>query len=156
MKRIVAVLIAGSLLAGCEGSGNSEAAGTILGVGLGALIGSSIGHHGSPGRAAGITMGALAGGVIGNQVGKSMDRVDQVVMERSRYETLEHGRSYDTNGWYNPDTGTQGTMTPKPGYKNADGRYCREFQQTITVDGEEVKGYGTACRQPDGSWEITG
>jgi surface antigen len=31
---------------------------------------------------------------------------------------------------------------------------CREFTQRIVVDGEEVAAYGTACRQPDGSWKI--
>lgn len=32
--------------------------------------------------------------------------------------------------------------------------YCREYTQTFTVGGETQKGYGTACLQPDGSWEI--
>ena len=31
---------------------------------------------------------------------------------------------------------------------------CREFQTTITIDGREQPGYGTACRQSDGSWKI--
>ena len=26
--------------------------------------------------------------------------------------------------------------------------------QTITVGGEVQQGYGTACRQPDGTWKI--
>jgi len=34
------------------------------------------------------------------------------------------------------------------------GRYCREFQQTITVGGKTEEAYGTACQQPDGAWEI--
>lgn len=32
--------------------------------------------------------------------------------------------------------------------------YCREFTQTFTIGGKTQKGYGTACLQPDGSWEI--
>jgi len=34
------------------------------------------------------------------------------------------------------------------------GAYCREFQSEIIVGGERETGYGTACRQPDGSWKI--
>ena len=34
------------------------------------------------------------------------------------------------------------------------GRYCREFQHEINVGGKQEQGYGTACRQPDGSWEV--
>ena len=33
-------------------------------------------------------------------------------------------------------------------------RECREFQQTIVVNGEQQQGYGKACRQPDGTWKI--
>ena len=38
--------------------------------------------------------------------------------------------------------------------QQADGTYCREFQQTVTVGGRTEEAYGTACRQPDGSWKI--
>ena len=30
---------------------------------------------------------------------------------------------------------------------------CREFQRTITIGGKTEKAYGTACRQPDGTWK---
>jgi hypothetical protein len=33
-------------------------------------------------------------------------------------------------------------------------RYCREYQKTATIGGVEREVYGTACMQPDGSWEI--
>lgn len=32
--------------------------------------------------------------------------------------------------------------------------YCREYTKTIWVGGVRQEGYGTACYQPDGSWEI--
>jgi hypothetical protein len=31
---------------------------------------------------------------------------------------------------------------------------CREFQQTIVVNGQQQPAYGRACEQPDGSWKI--
>ena len=35
-----------------------------------------------------------------------------------------------------------------------DRSYCREYQSTITVDGKEQPTFGTACKQPDGSWRL--
>jgi len=34
------------------------------------------------------------------------------------------------------------------------GRYCREFQQTVSIGGKTEDAYGTACRNPDGTWEV--
>lgn len=34
------------------------------------------------------------------------------------------------------------------------GRYCREFQHTVIIGGQSEQAYGTACQQPDGTWEI--
>ncbi|HCM83469.1 MAG TPA: hypothetical protein PKW15_05555 [Alphaproteobacteria bacterium] len=33
-------------------------------------------------------------------------------------------------------------------------RYCREYQTRTTIGGQRERSYGTACLQPDGSWEI--
>lgn len=38
--------------------------------------------------------------------------------------------------------------------QNDDGRYCREYQSRVRVGGQIQQSYGTACMQPDGSWEI--
>lgn len=50
--------------------------------------------------------------------------------------------------------GASGSVTAlRDGYTST-GRYCREFQQKIVVGGRTEDAYGTACQQPDGSWEI--
>lgn len=41
-----------------------------------------------------------------------------------------------------------------PVYQASDGRYCREYQATVTVNGVPQESYGTACMEPDGSWHI--
>jgi len=56
--------------------------------------------------------------------------------------------------WTNPDNGHAGTVTPTRTYQTAGGTYCREYQQTVTIGGKDERSYGTACRQPDGSWKI--
>jgi hypothetical protein len=41
-----------------------------------------------------------------------------------------------------------------PVFQTADGRYCREYQATVTVGGAPQSSYGTACLEPDGAWRI--
>jgi hypothetical protein len=48
----------------------------------------------------------------------------------------------------------QGAVTAVRDGQSTAGRYCREFQQVLTVGGKTESAYGTACRQPDGSWEL--
>ena len=33
-------------------------------------------------------------------------------------------------------------------------RQCREYRTVATIDGRSERLYGTACRQPDGSWRF--
>ena len=70
------------------------------------------------------------------------------------HHSLEYAPTGTTNEWQNPDSGHSGSMTPTRTYQTAAGSYCREFTQTIVVGGRREQGYGTACRQPDGSWQI--
>jgi hypothetical protein len=37
---------------------------------------------------------------------------------------------------------------------NGSNDYCREYTGTIYVGGRAQQGYGTACLQPDGSWQV--
>jgi hypothetical protein len=51
-------------------------------------------------------------------------------------------------------SGRTGTVTAvRDGY-TPDGRQCREFQQEVVIGGNRTQAYGTACLQPDGSWEV--
>lgn len=36
----------------------------------------------------------------------------------------------------------------------SNGQPCREFSQAVTIAGQSETAYGTACRQPDGAWQI--
>lgn len=40
-------------------------------------------------------------------------------------------------------------------YGSREGAPCREYTTTVIVGGQEQSAYGTACRQPDGSWKIS-
>jgi hypothetical protein len=43
---------------------------------------------------------------------------------------------------------------PPPAQADGQQSYCREFQSTIVVEGRQQQAFGTACLQPDGSWQI--
>jgi surface antigen len=154
MKRLIALTVmAMFLVAGCAANmGQKESAGTVLGGVGGALIGSQFG--GGSGRLVGVAIGTLAGALIGQEIGRSLDRADRLAMENTAHQALEYNRTSQTATWRNPDSGHSGTVTPVRTYKEPSGRYCREYTQTVLIGGEEQKAYGTACRQPDGSWKI--
>jgi surface antigen len=150
--RIGFVLITGLSLMACETQGPKEKGGTVVGAVAGGLLGSTIGK--GSGKAIAIGAGVLLGGIIGSEVGKSLDRADRAHMHRTTQQSLETQRSGQTSTWRNPDSQHSGTVTPTRSYQRDDGRPCREFQQTVTIGGRTERAYGTACRQPDGSWKI--
>ena len=125
--------VLGSLLGGAGGVGIAAAAGG----GTGAMLGAGLG-------------GMLIGGLIGNR----LDARDKKMASEAAQRAFESNRAGQTSVWNNPDTGNSGTITPTRTTQLANGQYCREYKQTITVGGETQNAYGTACRQPDGSWKI--
>jgi len=154
MKKLIVLIAAAALiLAGCApGTGPKEGAGTIIGAGTGALIGSQFGS--GKGRLVGVAIGTLAGAMVGQELGRSLDKADQIAMQQNAQYALEYTPTNTTTPWRNPDTGNGGQITPIETYQSASGEYCREYQQTVWVGGKEQQAYGTACRQPDGTWKI--
>lgn len=159
MKRLIAIILAGALLAGCASNAppgqigaNKTTGGALIGAGTGALIGSKFGS--GSGKLVTTALGALLGGWLGAEAGASLDRADIAYAQQAQARA-QAGPIGQTVTWTNPDTGNRGQITPiREGRNNYDGAYCREFQQTIYVGGQTQSGYGVACRQPDGSWRI--
>lgn len=152
-KPLVAAVLAVSFLAACQTDrGTKETIGGLGGAVLGGLLGSKVG--GGSGRLVAVGAGAVIGGLLGSNIGKSLDDVDKLNMERTTQATLEHVKTGETSSWSNPDSGNSGTVTPTNTYQQSNGEYCREYQQTIDVGGQQEQAFGTACRQPDGTWKI--
>ena len=145
--------IAALALAGCsETVGQKQGIGTLLGAVAGGVVGSQVGD--GRGKVVATGVGTLLGALIGSEIGESLDRADQLAMQHATQSTLETAPAGTTSTWQNPDSGNRGTITPTQTYQQNDGTYCREFQQTVTVGGQTQEAYGTACRMPDGSWQI--
>ena len=141
---------------GCQDQGalgsNEQVIGTLLGAAVGGLLGSQIG--GGTGNKIAIGAGVLAGGLLGNSVGRSMSCADQMQHGQTAQQAFETQPTGTTSSWQNPDTHTSGSVTPTATYQRSDGTYCRDFEQTVTIDGRYETATGTACRQPDGSWKV--
>lgn len=151
-KIIACSLVVACLSSGCENP--KQALGALAGAGAGGWMGSTIGS--GRGRVVAAAVGAGLGALAGGYIGSKLDEADKRQAGVTCIQALESGRSGQPAVWRNPDSGNSGTIIPKPAYQNATGQYCREFQQTIVVGGKSQQGYGTACRQPDGSWQIMG
>ena len=168
-KTILALTASTLLLAACNGQQNAYNAqqggitggggldksdvGTGLGALGGAVIGSSFGK--GNGRVVGGVIGGLLGAGIGHEVGASLDRADMQYYQATQQKALETAQPGQSLPWNNPQSGHSGTVTVKNYYQdNSTGQYCREFTNKINVGGKTETGYGTACRQPDGSWQI--
>lgn len=154
MKFVLPVILTFSLAA-CAGSdyGQKQIGGAILGGALGGLAGAQIGS--GKGQLAATAIGTLLGAMVGSEAGKSLDKADKLYAARTSQSALEGNRTGQSSQWSNPDTGHSGSVTPTRTYKSKSGEVCREFQQTIVVGGREENGFGTACREADGSWRIT-
>ncbi len=118
----------------------------------GAILGGVIGGVAGGGKYAAI--GAVAGALLGGVVGKKLDERDKRMAREAAQQAFESGQAGQASTWSNPDSGNSGSVTPTRTYQLASGQYCREYQQDIVVGGEKHKAYGTACRQPDGTWRI--
>ena len=143
------------LLTGCAGNGGGlqENKGLAIGGLGGATVGGLIAAaaHASPaGIAAGVILGGLTGGLIGHLV----DNKDKELAAQSAKKALDTAPSGTTVTWQNPDNGHTGTVTPVRTYQTGTGQYCREYTQTVIIENRPQQSYGTACRQPDGSWKI--
>lgn len=133
-------------LGGC----NRELLAGLLGAAGGGFLGAQIGD--GRGQLAAVAGGTLLGYLIGGSVGRSMDTVDQNCVGQA----MEHAEDGQTIAWDNPNNGGQYQVVPQQTIDRGDGRYCREYTAASTIGGQVQQTYGTACRQPDGSWELQG
>ena len=157
-RRLAAALITIALLTACASTGNprrdavrnQETAGALIG----GVIGGVIGHQFGDGRGqdAMTILGAATGALIGGRLAR--DRAISRYEQEAAYLAFESTPSGRPVPWHDPDGYSQGRYVPMRTWRNTSGRYCREYQQVVVIDGREQRAYGTACRQSDGSWRV--
>jgi surface antigen len=86
-----------------------------------------------------------------SRVALALDEEDKRRANAAQTQALETGPSGAPVPWRNPDSGHYGDIVPGPAYQ-ASGATCRQFTDTIFIDGKPQATRGTACRNPDGTW----
>jgi surface antigen len=150
MMAVILLLVV--VATGCESiqENPKTSIGAFGGAAFGGLIAAAAGGGGAA-IAGAVIGGALLGGLAGNM----LDQRDKRMAAEAQQRALESAPTGTPVAWNNPDSGHSGTITPTKTYQSG-GTYCREFQSDVIIDGKADKAWGTACRQPDGSWKVQG
>jgi len=144
-RKLLIVLI-GTSVVGCSNMNNQDV-GTLSGGVLGGLIGSRFG--GGAGQFVAIGAGTLLGAYLGGKIGQNMDAADRARMNTA----LETNNVGQPAYWANQKTGANYTVVPTKNVTVDGNAYCREYRTTANIAGKQQQVYGTACRQPDGTWQ---
>lgn len=144
---IVIVTASALVLAGCQGM-RKEDTGALAGAAVGGAVGHNFGS--GTGKVLATFAGAVLGAFAGSNIGRRLDVYDEMQAQRA----LEYNETGASTSWVNPDSGHNVTFVPTDTYQQDSGRYCREYRTEVEVGGSVEEAYGTACRKPDGSWEI--
>ncbi len=152
MKLVLTALTALAVLAACTGDhGPKEIGGAVIGGAAGGLLGSQIGH--GTGQLVATATGVFLGAWLGSEIGRSLDENDRREAERSAQAALESNPDGRASNWRNPNSGHSGSTVPTRTYDTAQGA-CREYTTSVVIDGKTQSAHGTACREPDGTWQI--
>jgi surface antigen len=134
------------------GMGNKQTVGTGAGAIIGGILGSKVGKGSGQLWATGA--GALLGAFAGSSIGKSLDQADMAYHQQA-VEKAYSAPLNQTISWNNTESGHSGSVTPvREGRQASTGNLCRQYKQTIVVDGKAETAIGTACQNPDGTWTL--
>ena len=145
--KLLTAICAALLAAACTTVPSKQDQGMLIGAIAGGILGHQVG--GGSGQVLATMFGTVAGAMIGGSVGRSMDETDQMKAALA-FENVQTGVP---SSWINPDTGYEYVVTPTNTFSGASGP-CREYTMEAIIGGRTEQVYGTACRQPDGSWQV--
>ena len=137
---------------GFSNSNVGEVGGAVAG-GVGGNYLAKKGKLGKTGQLAATIGGTIAGGYLGNVLGGKLDTYSRQRATSAQQAALTTGTLQTWQG--QPNSGASGQVQPGHPYKTAEG-ICRDFTQTIRIEGRAETARGIACRNPDGTWQIQG
>lgn len=131
------------LLAGCMSSATDGGASLV------GAFASPLGTRGAQPMSADIAE-SMAGGLVGRTMGNDLDRADSQRALEAEYRALEYTPSGQPVAWQGRGR-VSGQVVAAPPYR-VGSQNCRQYTHTVSQDGTERTGRGTACRNDDGSW----
>ena len=151
MKKLMLVgLVSLPLVSGCA---TKMETGTVVGALTGGALAYGLGQD-SSNKELWTVLGIGLGAMVGQNIGQQLDERDRMLMGQTFNHTMEKAPINSVGKWENPDSGHGGSVSPTRTFITTEGTPCREFTQSVTIGGQTEQAYGTACRQADGSWKI--
>jgi len=95
-------------------------------------------------------IGAAAGPLVAGEIQSGMTPVDNGCVGL----TLEYAQNSQPVAWKNPGNGAQYQVKPVRGYQAPNGLNCREYTTAATLTGRSQRIDDTACRLPNGLWQL--
>lgn len=92
------------------------------------------------------------GGFVDRNAVSKLSAKDRTEAASAQYYALQFGRPGAPRSWQG-DTGATGKVSVGP-YVRVNTLDCREFSHIVTVSGTSYDRSGTACREPDGRWDV--
>lgn len=117
---------------------------------VGGIVQSGGGHRRGGVDKSTLTGGTLLTGILNSDVGKAMDRQDQMNMQQAVMNTPLDQEAQWTNKRRHADY----EVVPLREYHDTSGQYCREYEAIVKRDGQSKKAYGKACRNHSGKWNM--
>lgn len=131
------------------GTCNREEIGTLVGAAVGGYVGSQVVDGDA--KVVAIAGGAVIGAIVGGKIGRSMDKADHYCVGQA-LEYAEQGRPVS---WTDSRDNTRYRVTTLETFKSGwEDQYCRRYQAAAVINGREETTTGTACRTPDGQWQL--
>ena len=140
-------IVAGMLIvSGCVTTGSDYGSTNSPAGGLFASRGSA-----GKGAVASTIIAAMDGGLVGGTIGEGLDDADRRLALEVGIQALEYtARGQAVSGRARAQA-TAARSWPAQPYR-VGSQDCRQYTQTVSIDGRRQSARGTACRNPDGSW----
>ena len=125
MKKLMMIgLVTLPLLGGCA---TKMQTGTAIGALTGGALAYGLGQD-SQNKELWTVLGIGLGAMVGSNIGQQLDERDRMLMGQTFNHTMEKAPINATGQWQNPDTGHGGSVTPTRTFATETGTPCRQMQ----------------------------
>jgi surface antigen len=93
----------------------------------------------------------MNGGLIGGAIGSGLGEGDRRTALQAEYRALEYTPAGKAVEWQGASADVSGAVTAAQPYR-VGSQDCRQYSQTVSLNGQKQTARGTACRNLDGSW----
>lgn len=142
MRFKAALVAALAVLSGCATTGSDVT--PIVGGGNGV-------KQPAKGAVASTIISQMDGGLIGGSIGSGLTDGDRRMALEAEYRALEYTPAGQPVKWQGSNSGHSGEVVAAQPYR-VGSQDCRQYTQSVSLDGQNRSAKGTACRNADGSW----